>query len=216
MPRLAVILALSILAAFAEGAADGRRGTALLETSDLDGAITAFQDGLTATENRPGPIRARLFNNLGLAHYAREAFGEAGTNFDEALALAQTADARARYAFNAGTAFARGDSLDAARSRLRRALIIQPDFPEARHNFEWVQRRLQQDEQSPSGEPPPPPEPSDYAQRLKEQADALVASRRYRDALDLLNDGLTRDSTVAAYNDMMQRLDAVAALEDTP
>jgi hypothetical protein len=88
--------------------------------------------------------------------------------------------------------------------------VARPDFPEARFNYEWVKRRLD----SPPPQGGTPPEPSDFARRLKARADALVAQRQYRDALDLMNDGLRRDSTVAAFADYVQRLGDVVQIEE--
>ncbi len=216
MPRRALVLALSLLAAFADGAAEGRRGLRLLEAGDAAGAAAEFEAGLAATEGQPGPIRAALWNDLGLARYAQRQFAEAAAAFDEAAALAETPDVRARFAYNAGTALARADSLTEAAARLRRALVLTPGFPAARHNYEWVKRRRneQGEPETESGETSPPPEPSAFARQLKAQADALVAARRYREALDLFEDGRARDSTVAAYQDVIQRLGDVVAIEE--
>jgi tetratricopeptide (TPR) repeat protein len=198
--------------AFADGVAEGRRGNARLAEGDTTGAVAAFRAGLDATEGDDADpaVRAALWNNLGLALYERGQYAEAGGAFDEALALAAEPDRRARYAYNAGTALAHTEGLDAAAARLRRALVARPDYPEARFNYEWVKRRL---DSSPS-QGGTPPEPSDFARRLKAQADALVAQRRYRDALDLMNDGLRRDATVAAFADYVQRLGDVVQIEE--
>ncbi|NNF57080.1 MAG: hypothetical protein HKN04_02460 [Rhodothermaceae bacterium] len=210
MIRLAFLLAVSLLAAFADGAAEGRRGNQHLAVGAVDEAVAEYEAGLAATERQPGVIRTALWNNLGLALYQQEAFTEAAVAFEEALRSAETTEARARFAYNAGTALAQADSLHAALAHLRRALIAQPDFPEARHNHEWVHRRL-------AGEPPPedntPPEPSDFAEQLKARADSLVAARQYMEALTLMLDGLQQDSTVAAFGDFMQRLDAVVQID---
>ena len=214
MKRLALLLLLLAgCAAFADGADAGRRGNALLAEGDLEAAAAAYGEGLEAAEDGGADpaVQAALWNNLGLARYEQERFEEAAGAFDEALALATETDTRARYAYHAGTALARASTLEDAALRLRHALVARPDFPEARFNYEWVKRRL-------DGPPPgaeTPPEPSDFARRLKAQADALVEQRQYRDAYDLLNDGLRRDSTVAAFADYLQRLGDVVRIEES-
>ncbi|HLT46127.1 MAG TPA: tetratricopeptide repeat protein [Rubricoccaceae bacterium] len=209
---LLILLPLAGCAAFADGAAEGRRGNALLAEGDAEGAAAAFRRGIEATEGEDADpaAHAALWNNLGLALYEQESYEEAAGAFDEAVALAAEPAARARYAYHAGTALARAGTLEDAADRLRRALVARPDFPEARHNYEWVKRRL--DGTPPEGDTPP--EPSDFARRLKAQADALVAQRQYRDAYDLLTDGLRRDSTVAAFADYIQRLGDVVQIEE--
>jgi tetratricopeptide (TPR) repeat protein len=207
-----LLLALAGCAAFADGAAEGRRGNRLLAEGDTTGAAAAFRAGIEATEDAADPaVRAALWNNLGLALYEQGDYAEAAAAFDEALATEAEPGRRARFAYHAGTALARADRLEDAAARLRRALVARPDFPEARFNYTWVKRRL--DSPPPSGGTPP--EPSDFARRLKAQADALVAQRRYRDAYDLLTDGLRRDSTVAAYADFAQRLGDVVQIEES-
>ncbi|MDX1531714.1 MAG: tetratricopeptide repeat protein, partial [Rhodothermales bacterium] len=121
------------------------------------------------------------------------------------------AEAAARY--NAGNAAARQQAFEAALDHYRRALLLRPDFEDARYNWELVRRQLQD---NPSQSPPENVTPSPFAERLKARADSLVAARAYRAALDLLDAGLQQDSTVAAYRDFIGRLDAVVTIEERP
>lgn len=196
-------------AAFADGAAEGRRGMELFEAGDFAGAAAAFQEGVGATEDQTGRTREALYMDLGLAHFAQSQFAEAAEAFSEAIVLAETPSRRSMAAYNAGTALAEAQDFEQALTYLRRALIAQPDFAEARFNYELVKRRLE-GSQPQDGTPP---EPSAFAEELKARADSLVASRRYRDAAALMNDGLLQDSTVAAYGDFMQRLGEVVEIE---
>jgi tetratricopeptide (TPR) repeat protein len=210
--RLAVLLAFSLFAAFADGATEGRRGNQHLAAGEWAEAVAAYREGLANTEDEQTPVRTALWNNLGLALFAQEQFTDAAEAFEEAMQSEGERRARARFAYNAGTALARADQLDEALGLLRRALIARPDFPEARHNYEWVQRRLS------AGQPPSegtPPEPSDFARRLKARADSLVEARQYTEALDAMTEGLRQDSTVAAFADFMQRLGEVVAIDSS-
>jgi len=206
---LLTLVAVTGCSAFADGVADGRRGVELLEASDFEGAGAAFQEGIDATENETGRTREALFTDLGLAHFAQSQFAEAAQTFSEALALAETSSRRAQAAYNAGTALAHTEDLELALTRLRHALILIPEFAEARFNYELVKRRLE-------GSRPQngtPPEPSAFAEELKAHADSLVNDHRYSDAADLMNQGLLQDSTVVAYSDFMQRLGEVVEIE---
>lgn len=211
---LTTLLALAGCAAFADGATEGRRGMERYQAGDYENAAVAFQEGIDATENQTGRTRQALYTDLGLANFAQAQFVEAAEAFTQALSLAETPSRRAEAAYNAGTALANTEELERALSHLRRALILQPDFPAARFNYELVKRRLE-GTQPPDGTPP---EPSAFAEELKNRADALVASHRYHEAANLMNDGLLQDSTVAAYGDFMQRLGEVVEIEemDTP
>jgi hypothetical protein len=59
-------------------------------------------------------------------------------------------------------------------------------------------------------------EPSPYARRLKKKAEALVARENYGAAVDSMRRGLRRDSTVAAYQDFIGRLEDVAQIAQRP
>ncbi len=210
--RLPFFLALFVLsgcAAFADGTSEGRRGMELFDASEFVDAASAFQEGLDATEGQTGWTREALFMDLGLARFADSQFTEAAESFSEALALAETPARRAAAAYNAGTAWAKAEDLEQALIYLRRALIAQAEFPEARFNYEVVKRH------SESSQPQDgtPPEPSAFAEDLKARADSLIASHHYAEAASLMTEGLLQDSTVAAYSDFMQRLDEVVEIE---
>ena len=163
-------------AAWADGAAEGRRGNRLLAGGDTTGAIAAYREGLRATEHDGDPaLRAALWNNLSLALYDRADYGEAAGAFDEAVALAADADGRGRFAYHAGTARARAGELEDA-AHLRQALVARPASSEARFNYAWVKRRL-------DGPPPPdgtPPEPSAFARGIATRKDTIWVETTWR------------------------------------
>jgi tetratricopeptide (TPR) repeat protein len=192
------------------GAADGRRGNAALEAGGSAAAAAHFEGGLLR-ENVPLPFQARLAHNLGLARHGQGDAARADSAFADALRRAAAPADRSRYAYNAGTAALLGGDAQTALAHLRRALVLDPAHADARRNLEIALRRLA-DQQ-----PPQPPEPSAFARQLKAQADRLVAERRYPDALALMEEGLARDSTVAAFSDFIGRLSGVAQIEtDVP
>ncbi len=121
-------------------------------------------------------------------------------------AFADTPAQRAALAADAGTAALLGGQPSRADSLLRVALRLAPGLARARRNQEIARRQG-------GDEPPAPPGPSDFARELKAQADSLVAARQYPAALSVMQDGLARDSTVAAYADFIQRLGGVAEIE---
>ncbi|WP_420455480.1 VWA domain-containing protein [Rubrivirga sp.] len=194
------------LDALAPGAREGRAGVALLEDGDAAGAEAQFVAGLAQPEV-PRDLRARLWHALGVARAAQDRFSGADSAFAQALPFADTPDQRARYATDAGTAALLADDPARADSLLRVALLIDPTLDAARRNQEIARRRLQ--------DPPSPPEPTPFAERVKARADSLVAARQYRAALDVMEDGLERDSSVAAYADFTQRLGGVVRIEET-
>ncbi len=192
--------------ALAPGAKEGRAGVAQLEDGDAVGAEAQFAAGLAQPE-LARDTRARLWHALGVARAAQGRFAGADSAFADALPFADSPAQRARYATDAGTAALLADNPARADSLLRIALLIDPTLGAARRNQEIARRRLQ--------DPPGPPEPTPFAEQVKARADSLVAARQYRAALDVMEDGLARDSSVAAYADFTQRLGGVVRIEET-
>lgn len=212
-----MILRLALLALFLftvpAGAPEGRRANALYAEEKFEEAATAYREGLARNEDAAGTVRSGLLNNLGCALYAQEEFAEAQAQFEAALAVALAPEDRARAAFNAGNAAARQQNFEAALGFYRQALLARPDYFEAAFNYEYVKRQLQTDQpQQPESENV---QPSPFAERLKAQADSLVAAEQYREALETMQRGLLADSTVQAYNDFLGRLGAVVEIEAT-
>ena len=219
MLRTAAFLLLAFgFAALQPGARDGRAGNRLFASGDARGAAASFRAG-TERAGVPDDLAFRLWHNLGLALASDTTDAPAGADsltisadsaFAQALRLASDPADRARIAYDAGTAALVAGDAAAAVPLLRRALVLDPDRLDARRNYEIARRTL-------AGQTPPtPPEPSDEARRIKARADALVAERRYRDALDTMTEGLARDPTVAAFADFTDRLGKLVEIEEDP
>lgn len=202
------------LAGVRTGVPEGRRAAALLtKAADADStaaadlaaqASTVAISGL-ASSGLARDTEARLWHTLALARVRLAASGPADSAFAEALVRADAPRQRARYAYDAGTAALLAGEHAHAVGLLRRALALAPDHADARRNYEIARRRADAER---------PPEASAFAQAVKAQADSLVAARQYRDALDVLEDGLARDSSVAVYSDTMERLGGVVQIEE--
>lgn len=193
-----------------DGAAEGRAGTDLLLSGELEEAAEQFRLGLDASEGETGNTRRKLWHNLGLSLFGQEQFEEAADAFLQSSLLSVSTGDRAQAAYNAGTAYALASKPEEALPLLRQALILQPENEHARFNYELVKRQTQDSSENAEGTPP---DPSAFAEEMKARADSLVVHRRYTDAFDLMNEALQQDTTVAAYNDFIQRLSGVAAIE---
>ena len=203
MPTALLLLASGLLIALAAGVAEGRRGNELLLADQAVEAEERYVAGL-AQDGVPAEIEAALWNNLGLARLAAGRAAQADSAFARALAAEPDPARRARTAYNAGTAALSANQPSRAVGYLRRALVLDPSDTAARVNLEIALLRLRRGDRD--EEPPEGPEPSEFALELKARADSLVAARQYPPALALMEDGLARDSTVAAFGEFTQRL----------
>ena len=104
----------------------------------------------------------------------------------------------------------------------KEALKADPSNETARRNYELAWRQLKEQEKDPQQEDEqekqeqeeqPKVEPSDWAQQQKARADALYQQFRYAEALQLMKQSLQKDSTVAAYNDYMSRLNDIVDID---
>lgn len=112
----------------------------------------------------------------------------------------------------------RGRSAEALQ-HFRQAVVDDPFNDDARYNYEMLKKKLDQDQKKQdqqqkkndqNKQDEKKPEPSEFAKRLKAQADALVARQAYREAYDLMMDGLKKDKTVSVYQDYIARIKDVA------
>ncbi|NBC85750.1 MAG: tetratricopeptide repeat protein [Bacteroidetes bacterium] len=213
MPVLWILLLVGLLGGDAED--DGRRGNLLYEQGEYEAAESAYRSALSALPDSTGKVYAALQNNLGAALYRQDEFTDAQAAFTRAHEAALSDEERARALYNAGNAAARDGSLETAMDFFRRTLLADPSFQEARANYEIIHRQLQE-RRPQGGSPPPDVDPSAFAERLKRQAEALVAEQAYSRALTLMENGLERDSTVRAYRDFIQRLRDVSTIDDLP
>jgi tetratricopeptide (TPR) repeat protein len=131
-----------------DGPGQGRRGNRLYQQRQYTQAAATYQSGLDPDLTRtPGPISAGLANNLGAAHYRQQDYARAQEAFIRSMHLATTPADVSRAAYNAGnTAFNTGN-LEAALDFYRQALRHNPQNEDARFNYEYLRRQMQQQRQ---------------------------------------------------------------------
>lgn len=137
---------------------DGRIGNDHLEKEQYEQAVTAYQQGLSSYET-PEEVDQTyhgLQHNLGLTLHRQQNFEQARDAFAAAMASALNDDAMTKAAYNAGNHAFSGQQLEQALEHYRTALLADPDNEDAKFNYEFVRRQLQdeqnQDEPSESDE----------------------------------------------------------------
>jgi len=96
---------------------------------------------------------------------------------------------------------------------LKNALKANPQNEEARKNYEVLKRLMQENPEMQDQQDDQDIEPSEYAKKLKEQAEMLVRNNRFIDAYNLMVNGMQVDQTVSAYNEFITKLKDVAEVE---
>ncbi|MCY4158206.1 MAG: tetratricopeptide repeat protein [Bacteroidetes bacterium] len=126
----------------------GRAGNDYLKQEKYEEAAEAYRKGLSSYQDqeKTGPVYHGLQNNLGLTLHRQENFEDAERAFDEALASAPNLEATTMAAFNAGNNAFTHQQLERALEHYRTALMADPDNEDAKFNFEFVSRQLQEQE----------------------------------------------------------------------
>ena len=156
-PLLSLVLLFQSLPPFGGPITEGRKGNRLFEEKQYADARQAYKRGLTLTDGEDHALRSRLLNNMGATYYREETYKEAFQQFEHAFHEATLNPDRNRAAYNAGNAAYRLRQLEKALQFYREALLANPSDENARFNYEFVKRKLkqQQQNQSSKGESPP-------------------------------------------------------------
>ena len=97
------------------------------------------------------------------------------------------------------------------------ALLKNPDNEYARYNYELLSRWLEnrdEDKEQEKSENEDQMQPSNYAKRMKAQADALVDQFQFSQALDVMNSALEIDETVSYYEEFIKNLSEIKEIDE--
>lgn len=109
---------------------------------------------------------------------------------------------------------------DEALNYFKQAIRADPRNEQARYNYEMLKKKLdkkkkedqqKKDDQN-KDQDKKDQEPSEFAKKLKAQADKLVAQKQYQSAYELMINGLKQDKTVSTYQDYINRIKIVAEI----
>jgi tetratricopeptide (TPR) repeat protein len=150
--------------------------------------------------------------DLGLSHQYSEKLDEAQTWYDQ---VTQSPNKTlVSYSFNqGGVLLGNKKEYKAALSKFQSALVKDPTNEQARYNYEMLSRWLERDEER-KNEDQNKPEPSEFAKRKKAEADRLVEQFLFKEALKTMEEALSQDSTVAAYQDFITTLQEVVEINE--
>ncbi|MBD3314160.1 MAG: tetratricopeptide repeat protein [Chitinivibrionales bacterium] len=214
----AVVVVLLACAAHADQVYDKtQKANRLYEQGKYEQALELYNE--TLIEN---PDEKRLFANKGSALYKLGKYEEAARCFEKAQSLENPNELAAVH-YNKGNAlFMEGKKLavnggqnatakfESAAQAFIKALDKNPADEDTKWNLEVTNaiiEQLRQQEQKKSNQnDQPPPEPSEYAKKIKAQADEAVEKKAYSDAFNIMNNLLDKDQTAYAYIQYIQHL----------
>lgn len=150
--------------------------------------------------------------NLGLSHHHANQPDEAAGYYDKSTISPDKKLSSLAYN-QGGILLGNKKEYQAAISKFKSALILDPTNEEARYNYELLARWLQRDEERKQQENNKP-EPSEFAKRKKAEADRLVERFLFSEALKIIEDALVQDETVAAYQDFITNLKDVVEINE--
>lgn len=135
-----------------DGEKQGRRGNELYGLEDYELAAEAYAEGLDALAvDAPERLRYALENNLGAALLKAGDVAGAREAFDRALVAASVPSDAARTWYNAGNASYAEKDLAKAVERYRQSLLQDPTNQDAKFNYEFAKRQLEQQQQQQQG-----------------------------------------------------------------
>ena len=148
MKQILILLILQVAITPGNGKRNGRAGNIEFEAGRYDQAITLYQSGIAGVqEEGPGSVHAGLLNNLGAARFIQGEFEQAGEAFTASIRMSGSKSDRVRASYNAGNAAAMAQQLETALEFYKQALLEDPSNQDAKFNFEFVKRQLDEQEQ---------------------------------------------------------------------
>jgi tetratricopeptide (TPR) repeat protein len=111
----------------------------------------------------------------------------------------------------------REEKYQEALESFKAALLKNPENEYARYNYELLSRWLEnqeEDKDQEKSENDDEMQPSNYAKRMKAQADALVDQFQFSQALDLMNRALEIDETVSYYEEFIKNLSEIKEIDE--
>lgn len=199
-----------------------QEGNVLFNEEKFDEANSKYRDAqLDAPES---PV---INYNIAGTEYKIGKFEEALENYSKAMSpgLAEGRKPeeeqllRSRVHYNRGNTYYKLNKYMEAINEYREALKLNPTDEDAKYNLEFVRNKLknqsqQQNQDQNQQQNKDKMKPSDYAKKLKAQAEALVEQRKYNEAYQLMNQGLQKDQTVSVFQDFINRIKDIVDIED--
>jgi tetratricopeptide (TPR) repeat protein len=158
------------------------------------------------------PISYKGQYNVGNSIYKQENFEDAITIYNNLITKATDKKSKADAYYNLGNSLLKAQKLEESIEAYKNGLRNNPNDPDIKYNLSYAQK-LRQQQQQQDKEDQKKQEPSEFAKKLKEQADQLINQFKFEEAYRLMVDGMQKDQTVSAYKDFIKRIEDIVKIE---
>lgn len=167
---------------------------------------------MKALEVNPDSYKGQF--NVGGSIYKQDNFEDATTIYNNLVTKARDKKSMADAYYNLGNSLLKAQKLDESIESYKNALRNNPTDSDIKYNLSYAQKlKQQQQEQENKDQEQKNQEPSEFAKKLKEQADQLVNQFQFEEAYNLMVDGMQQDQTVAYYKDFIKRIEDVVKID---
>lgn len=180
-----------------------KQGERAYANGDYEMAVAKFRTLTDSMSIREDPILMNLANS----YYHQNDTTNALQFYGQVLA-SNDKKLKSRAYQQIGVVLQEQNKLQQALNNFKFALKADPANEQARYNYELLKKMLDEQEQQ-QNDQDDEMEPSEYAKKLKQQADNLAAQNMFGQALQIMQLGLQEDKTVAAYNQFINKLSDV-------
>jgi len=153
--------------------------------------------------------------NTGDALYKQKKYEEATRQFEENYSMSEDKKKKSASLYNMGNSLLMNNKVQESIEAYKRSLKLDPKNTETKYNLAYAQDLLkqQQNKKKNDNNDQDKKEPSEYAKKLKAEADKLISVGKFADAFNLMQEGLKKDQTVSYYQDFIDKTGKVAAID---
>ncbi|KAA3617811.1 MAG: tetratricopeptide repeat protein [Calditrichaeota bacterium] len=187
------------------------KGNEHYSQSEYELAINKYKDALL-----DDPLNERILFNEADALYKMEKYDEALEGFQKILG-SKDLNLASQAHFNIGNVHFKQEKLTESIYAYKKALELNSSDYDAKYNLELARAKLKEQsekQEQKNDEKQENIEPSDYAKKIKEQAEALASQGLFKQALSLMNRELKNDPTIAAFKKFSERLQNVVDIDE--
>lgn len=152
--------------------------------------------------------------NLGNALYQQKQYDGTRKLMEQVVKMDSTRTGKAAADYNIGNTYMAEQKWEEAIEAYKKTLRNNPQDADAKYNLSYAQRKMASDNSKSSKNNKDKVEPSEFAKKLKAKAEQLIAIRKYKDAYQLMQDGLKKDKTVSAFNDFIKRTKDIVEIDN--